>query len=200
MTTIAEQIASLAPRVAAFLARNRRPRELTADEKRLAVTAPDQFDAVVQALQAETLEDLRAEAAFEVLQEDAAQQAAADRLRERIRLDAERAELLALRHEASLEVDAALADADASLVSFQEISAKIAALDRQLDEADKHRASWGLTALGLTRALRDKAPSLWKLTGGKLTGQGSHNGLSDMFRPEGYDLAARLGAPDPLDN
>lgn len=191
-------IEQLAPKVAAFIARGRKPRDLTAEEKRLAVSAPDQFDALVQKLQAETLEDIRNEAAFGVLQEDAAKVAAVEKARKAAEMVAQREELLALRHEASLEVDAALADADASLVSFQEISAKIANLDRQLGEGDRNRASYGMMALGLKRSIRDKAPALWKLTGGRMTGQGSNNGLSDMSRPANYDLAARLGEPDPL--
>ncbi|MBT9244922.1 hypothetical protein KM031_02080 [Gemmobacter fulvus] len=195
---IAEKIAELAPKVAAFVARNRQPRPLTQDERRLAVSDPEKFDSLVQSLQAETIELIRAEAAHGVLQEDLAREQAAERARQAAIMVAEREELLALRHEASLEVDAALADADASLVSFQEISAKIASLDRQLGEGDRNRASYGMMALGLKRSIRDKAPALWKLTGGRMTGQGSNNGLSDMSRPANYDLAARLGEPDPL--
>jgi hypothetical protein len=197
---ISEQIASLAPRVAAFVARGRKPRDLTQDERRLAISDPEKFDSLVQSLQAETIELIRAEAAHGVLQEDLAREQAAEKARKAAAMEAERAELLALRHEASLEVDAALADADASLVSFQELSAKIASLDKALGEADRNRASYGLMTLGLKRALRDNAPALWKLMGGKLTGQGSSNALSDMVKPAGYDLGARLGeAKDPFE-
>lgn len=196
---IAEKLAELGPKVAAFVARGRKPRDLTQDERRLAVSAPDQFDALVKSIQAETLEDIRNEAAFGVLQEDLAREQAAERAKRAAEMVAERAELLALRHEASLEVDAALADADASLVNFQNLSAQIASLDKQLGEADRHRASWGLMALGLKRSIRDKAPALWKLTGGRMTGQGSNNGLSAMSRPADYDLAARMGGADPFE-
>ena len=192
-------IEQLAPKVAAFIARGRRPRELTPAEKRLSVSDPAAFDAVVKSLQAETMEDIRNEAAFGVLQEDLAREQAAEKAKRAAEMVTEREELLALRHEASLEVDAALADADASLVNFQNLSAQIASLDRNLGEADRHRSSFGLTALGLKRSIRDKAPALWKLTGGRMTGQGSNNGLSAMSRPADYDLASRLGAPDPLD-
>ncbi len=199
MTTIVEKLAELGPKVAAFVSRGRKPRDLTPAENRLAVDDPQAFDSLVKKLQADTLDDMRAEAAYSVLQEDAAKEAAAERARKAAELEAQRAELLALRYEASLEVDAALADADASLVTFQEISAKIASLDRALGEGDRNRASYGMMALGLKRSIRDKAPALWKLMGGRMTGQGSNNGLSAMSRPSDYDLASRLGAPDPLD-
>ena len=196
---IADQIAHLAPKVAAFVSRGRKPRDLTPAENRLAVDDPAAFDALVKKLQADTLDDMRAEAAYSVLQEDAAKEAAGERARKAAQMVAERQELLALRHEASLEVDAALADADASLVTFQEISAKIASLDRALGEGDRNRSSYGLMALGLKRSIRDKAPALWKLTGGRMTGQGSNNGLSAMSRPADYDLAARMGGADPFE-
>lgn len=191
-------INELAPKVAAFIARGRKPRDLTPAEKRLSVDDPQAFDALVAKLQADTLDDMRAEAAYSVLQEDAAKEAAAERARKAAIMVAEREELLALRHEASLEVDAALADADASLVNFQNLSAQIASLDKALGEGDRHRASWGLMALGLKRSIRDKAPALWKLTGGRMTGQGSNNGLSDMSRPANYDLGSRLGGAEPF--
>lgn len=144
MSTIAEKIAELGPRVAAFVSRGRKPRELTADERRLAVTAPEKFDALVQELQAETLADIRAEAAYSVLQEDAAKEAAAERAREAAKMVAEREELLAQRHEASLEIDAALQDLNASLVNFQALNGEISILDRALGESDRHRASYGM--------------------------------------------------------
>lgn len=187
----------LAPKVAAFLARGRKPRDLTQDERRLAVTAPDQFDALVLKLQAETLEDLRAEAAFGVLQDDLARAQAAERARKAAAMEAERQELLALRHEQALEMDAALQDLNASLVSFQALNGQIASLDRALGQADQHRASYGLMSLVLKRTIRTHAPDLFKLLGGKIAGF-SADGLSEMSRPKGYDLAARLGEVDPL--
>ena len=199
MPTISERIAELAPKVATFVARGRAPRPLTADENRLAITAPDKFDALVQKLQADTLADMRAEAAFGVLQEDQANQQAAERANRAAQMDAERQELLALRHEHALEIDAALADLNVSLVRFQELSAKVSGLDRGLGETDRHRASYGLMALGLKRATRNHAPALWKLLGNGLTGQGTNNGLSDMSKPAGYDLGTRMGETDPLD-
>ncbi len=192
-------LTELGPRVAAFIARGRKPRELTPAEKRLALSAPDQFDAVVQALHSETLEDIRAEAALEVLTEDAANAAAADRARQAATMEAERQELLALRHEQALELDAALQDVNASLVGFQELNGKIARLDKALGQTDKHRASWGLMALVIKRTIRTHAPDLFKLLGARVTGFNT-DGLSDATRPADYDLAARLGAPDPLDN
>ncbi len=199
MPTITERLAELAPQVAAFIARGRKPRDLTPSENRLAITAPDKFDALVQKLQADTLADMRAEAAFGVLQEDEAKEQAAERTKRAAQMDAERQELLAQRHEQALQIDAALADLNVSLVTFQELSAKVSGLDRGLGETDRHRASYGLMALGLKRAIRNHAPALFKLTGGTLTGQGTANGLSDMSRPAGYDLGTRLGETDPLD-
>lgn len=191
---IAEKLAELGPKVAAFVSRGRKPRDLTQDERRLSVSDPQAFDALVQSLQAQTLADIRDEAAFGVLQEDLAAAQAAERAQRAAEIVAQREELLALRHEASLEVDAALADADASLRGFQELSAKIAGIDRALGDADRNRASYGLMTLGLKRSIRDHAPALWKLMGGKMTGQGSNNGLSEMSKPAGYDLASRHGA------
>ena len=197
MSTIAEKIAELGPRVAAFVSRGRKPRELTADERRLAVTAPEKFDALVQELQAETLADIRAEAAYSVLQEDAAEEAAAERARKAAKMAAEREELLAQRHEASLEIDAALQDLNASLVNFQALNGEISILDRALGESDRHRASYGMMALVLKRTIRQHAPALFKLLGGKVTGFGQ-DGLSEVSRPDGYDMAARMGGAEPF--
>lgn len=190
-------INELAPKVAAFIARGRKPRDLTADEKRLAVSAPDQFDALVQKLQAETLDDLRAEAAYSVLKEDEAKQAAAERARQAAEMVAHRTELLAQRHEASLEIDAALQDLNASLEGFQALNAEISTLDRKLGENDRHKASFGLMSLVLKRTIRQHAPALFKLLGGKVTGF-SQDGLSEVSRPAGYDLATRLGGAEPF--
>ena len=190
-------IEQLAPKVAAFIARGRKPRDLTPAEKRLSVDDPKAFDALVQSLQAETLEDIRNEAAFGVLQEDAAREAAAERARKAEQMVAERQELLAQRHESSLEIDAALADLNASLVNFQGLSAQIASLDRTLGEADRHRASWGLMSLVLKRTIRQHAPDLFKLLGGKVAGF-SNDGLSEVSKPAGYNLAERLGGAEPF--
>lgn len=56
--TLKSKIADLAPRVAAFVSRNRAPRPLSHDERRLAVTDPQAFDALARKLQDETLEDM----------------------------------------------------------------------------------------------------------------------------------------------
>ena len=199
MSSIAEKIAALGPQVAAFVARGRKPRPLSPDEKRLAVADPKAFDALVLKLQADTLDDLRAEAAFGVLEEDLATEQSAERAKQAAQMDAERQEFLALRHEQALQIDAALQDLNASLVIFQDLSAKVSSIDRQLGETDRHRASFGLTALGLKRAVRNYAPALWKLLGNGLTGQGTNNSLSDMTKPDGYDLTVRMGEVDPLD-
>lgn len=191
-------IADLAPKVATFIARNRQSRELTADEKRLAVTAPEKFNALIQSLQLDMLDDLRNEAALGVLQEDLAEEQAAERAAQAAQMGAEREELLALRHEASLEIDAALADIETSLVSFQALNGQIASLDRALGETDRHRAGYGLMALVLKRTIHRHAPTLFKLTGGKLIGYG-RDGLSEASKPADYDLATRLGGPDPFD-
>lgn len=199
MSTIAEKIAELGPRVAAFVSRGRKPRDLNSDERRLAVDDPKAFDTLVQKLQAETLADIRAEAAYSVLQEDLAKEAAAERAREAAKMEAERQELLAQRHEASLEIDAALQDLNDSLVNFQALNGQISIIDKALGENDRHRASYGMMALVLKRTVRQHAPALFKLLGGKVTGFGQ-DGLSEVSRPAGYDMAARLGAPDPFEN
>ncbi len=191
-------IAELAPKVAAFIARNRQPRELTQAEKRLAVEDPKKFNDLVAKLQSDTLDDMRAEAALEVLQEDLAKEAAAERTKQAALMDAERGELLAQRHEAALEIDAALQDLEVALVSFQALNAAISSLDRNLGQTDRHRASFGLMSLTLKRTLHANAPTLFKLMGGKLAGFG-RDGLSEISRPADYDLAARMGEPDPLD-
>lgn len=194
---IAEKIAELAPKVAAFVARNRQPRPLTQDERRLAVSDPEKFDSLVQSLQAETIELIRAEAAHGVLQEDLAREQTAERARKAAEMATEREELLALRHEQALEIDAALRDLNTSLEGFIALNGQIASLDRALGENDRHRASFGLMSLVLKRTIRQHAPALFKLLGGKVTGF-SQDGLSEVSRPVGYDIAARLGAAEPF--
>ena len=142
--SIRAKIAELAPRVAMFQSRGRKPRDLSADEKRLALTDGSAFDKVAQTIQAETLADIRAEAAYQTLQEDLAAVEATERAKTMEVARAERAELLALRGEASQQVDAALADANAAVAHLIDLSAKISQLDRVCGEPDAHRASHGL--------------------------------------------------------
>lgn len=197
MSSIAEKIAELGPKVAAFVSRGRKPRDLTPAENRLAVDDPAAFDALVKKLQAETLDDMRAEAAFSVLQEDLANAQAAERARKSAEMEAQRAELLSLRHEQALELDAALQDVNTSLRGFQELSGQIATLDRALGETDRHKASFGLMSLVLKRTIRQHAPDLFKLLGGKIAGF-SNDGLSEVSKPAGYNLAERLGGAEPF--
>lgn len=92
--TLKSKIADLAPRVAAFVSRNRAPRPLSPDERRLAVTDPQAFDALARKLQEETLEDMRAEAAHEVLQDDLDAALRAEEVKRLASLETERDGLL----------------------------------------------------------------------------------------------------------
>ncbi len=202
MTTqdLRTRINELAPRVASFIARGRKPRDLTQDERRLAVEAPAKFDALVQSLQATTLEDMRAEAAHAVLQDDLTTAENAVRLEALGKVRIKRAELLALRFEAATELDAAFADIDVALKTFLDLNVKISAMDRDLGEQDRHRASHSVVSMGLKRALKNQSPTLWKSAGIQIPmmGSGSGRALSDMCRPEGYDWQDRN--TDPLEN
>ncbi len=198
ISAIKEKIAELAPRVAAFQARGRKPRDLTPAERRLALTDAPAFDTLAKAIQDETIALMRDEAAYQTLQEDLSAAEASERARQMEVARAERAELLALRGEASQQVDAALADADAAVVNLMDLSSKIAALDRACGEPDAHRASYGILALGLRRTIQDKSPTVSKLIGHQLPNQAKGRGLADMLTPAGYDFAQR-GAADPFE-
>jgi hypothetical protein len=181
--TLKSKIADLAPRVAAFVSRNRAPRPLSADERRLAVTDPQAFDALARKLQDETLEDLRAEAAHEVLQEDLALALRADEVKRLATLETERGALLQDRFEAAAELDAATSDMDKALGRFMDLNARISAIDRQMGEPDKHRASIGLVALAIKRSLYQLAPHLYRAMRLPSPPSGTGRTLSDMFSP-----------------
>lgn len=200
MLDLKTHIEELAPKVAAWIAQGRKPRALTQDEKRLSISDPKAFEAVVSTLQGETLVALREEAAFETLQGDLAKAQDAERLQVLAKVRTERDELLALRYEAATELDAAFADIDAALKTFLDLNVKISGMDRDLGEQDRHRASHGIVSMGLTRALKNNAPTLWKAAGIPIPmmGSGSGRALSDMCRPEGYDWQERN--TDPLEN
>jgi hypothetical protein len=181
--TLKTKIADLAPRVAAFVSRNRAPRPLSADERRLAVTDPQAFDALARKLQDETLEDLRAEAAHEVLHEDLALALRADEVKRLATLETERGALLQDRFEAASELDAATSDMDKALGRFMELNARISAIDRQMGEPDKHRASIGLVALAIKLSLYQLAPHLYRAMRLPAPPLGTGRTLSDMFSP-----------------
>lgn len=200
IATIKEKLADLAPRVAAFQSRGRKPRDLSPEERRLALTDPTAFDKVAQGVQDETLALMREEAVYQTLQEDMSAAEAVERAKAMAIAQAEREELLALRGEASQQVDAALADADAAVQHLMDLSGKIAALDRACGEPDAHRASYGILALGLRRTIQAKAPAIGKLIGQHLPSQARGRGLGEMFTPASYDFAARHAAdPDPFE-
>lgn len=181
--TLKSKIGELAPRVAAFIGRNRAPRPLNANERRLAVTDPRAFDAIARKLQEETLEDMRAEAAHEVLQEDLAEVLRAEEVKRLATLHTERDGLLQDRFEAAAELDAATSDMDNSLARFMELNARISAIDRQMGEPDKHRASIGLVALAIKRSLFQLAPTLYRTMRLPPPASGRGRNLSDMFAP-----------------
>lgn len=198
IATIKEKLAELAPKVALFQARGRKPRDLSADEKRLALTDGAAFDAVAKSIQDETLADMRAEAAYQTLQQDLQAAEAAERTKAMEVARAERAELLALRGEASQQVDAALADADAAVAHLLALSAKISRLDRACGEPDANRASHGLLTLVLRRTVSAKAPALHKLIGQHIPNAAARGrGLSDIMTPAGYDFGQH-NAADPF--
>lgn len=180
-----------APVVAEWISQGRQPRPLSPDEKRLALTDPEQFENLVQTLQRQQLTHISDEAKFATASEDVSRLEAEERLAQMEVLRAQRANLLAIRYESALEIDAALQDLDASLLQFQEVNAKISTLDRQLDEPDRNRASFGLLAMALKRTLQQQAPALWKASGlvaPFMRGQGSGRSLADMMKPEGYSF------------
>lgn len=181
--TLKTKIADLAPRVAAFVSRNRAPRPLSADERRLAVSDPQAFDALARKLQEETLEDIRAEAAHKVLQEDLALALRADEVKRLATLETERGALLQDRFEAAAELDAATSDMDKDLGRFMDLNVRISAIDRQMGEPDKHRASIGLVAMAIKRSLYQLAPHLYRAMRLPPPPSGTGRTRSDMFSP-----------------
>ena len=181
--TLKEKIADLAPRVAAFVSRNRAPRPLSADERRLALTDPNAFDALALKLQEEALADMRAEAAHEVLQDDLATAMRGEEVARLATLEKERGALLQDRFEAAAELDAATSDMDKALGRFMELNVRISAIDRQMGEPDKHRASIGLVALAIKRSLYQLAPHLYRAMRLPPPPSGTGRTLSDMFGP-----------------
>lgn len=181
--TLKTKIADLAPRVAAFVSRNRAPRPLSADERRLAVSDPQAFDALARKLQEETLEDIRAEAAHKVLQEDLALALRADEVKRLATLETERGALLQDRFEAAAELDAATSDMDKALGRFMDLNVRISAIDRQMGEPDKHRASIGLVAMAIKRSLYQLAPHLYLAMRLPPPPSGTGRTRSDMFSP-----------------
>jgi len=181
--TLKTKIADLAPRVAAFVSRNRAPRPLSPDERRLAVTDPQAFDALARQLQEETLEDMRAEAAHEVLQDDLALALRSEEVKRLAALEADREILLQDRFEAAAELDAATSDMDKALSRFMDLNARISAIDRQMGEPDKHRASIGLVALAIKRSLYQLAPTLYRAMRMPPPPSGRGRTLADMFSP-----------------
>lgn len=166
-----------------FVSRNRAPRPLSADERRLAVTDPQAFDALARKLQEETLEDIRAEAAHKVLQEDLALALRADEVKRLATLETERGALLQDRFEAAAELDAATSDMDKALGRFMDLNVRISAIDRQMGEPDKHRASIGLVAMAIKRSLYQLAPHLYLAMRLPPPPSGTGRTRSDMFSP-----------------
>ena len=178
--TIQEQIDELqakadelAPRVAEFNDRGRKQRELTRADKRLALDKPEEFDAKLKELQAEFVACVRDAAAFDVLHEEI------DALRGQLeaeRLDGlreTRSGLVEQRVVAAEELEECMRDFDKALKSFFELSNQINTLDRQLGEPDKNRASYGLVALHVRRALHQASPTLAKFVGAKRVSAGA---------------------------
>lgn len=145
------------------------------------------------------LAEMRDEAAFQTLQEDLATAEATERAKAMEVHRAERAELLAIRGEASQQVDAALADADAAIVHLMALSGQISQLDRACGEPDANRASHGLLTLSLRRTIQAKSPAIHKLIGHRLPNVAARGrGLSDIMTPADYDFGQRQGA-DPFE-
>lgn len=189
MDTIENQIAELkaradelAPRVALFNDRGRKPRELTSAEKHLALTDADAFEEALADVQDEHLDLVRDAAAFDALQDEIGRlqgQLAADRA-EKVR--AERQGLLVEREQAAEELQACLNDFEGSLSRFLELSSQVSKLDRQLGEADRHKASYGLVSLHLKRLIQTVSPKLARLTGVGYTPPKPGHSLADAVR------------------
>lgn len=180
-------LASLAGDVADFVSRGRRPRELTIDEKRLALDDTAAFEKVVARIQHDHMQDLKDEAVHDTLIHDIEKMEAEERVRKQDDLRTKRLELLHGRHEAALEVDGCIHDLESALDTFSELNKQISQLDRELGENDRHRASIGLVIMAIKRTLFHHSPSLWKLMGMPLPpgGGGSGRTLSETFAVEG---------------
>lgn len=181
-------IAENAAKVAEFQALGGKPRPLTPEENRLALTDPDAFEEVVADRQDEVLEGMRLVALFETAQSDLAELEKVEMAERKEELIEKRAALLDQRYEMALEMEAALTDLNASLEQFQELNARVNQLDRELDEKDRHRASVGLVALQLKRGLHKAAPQIARMLGLKFASIEGWT-LGQAFRP----------TPDPLE-
>ena len=95
-------IAENAPKVAAFQALGGKPRPLTPEENRLALTDPDGFEELVADRQDEVLEGMRLVALFETAQADLAELEQTEIAERREELIEKRATLLNDRHEMAL--------------------------------------------------------------------------------------------------
>ena len=175
--------------VAEFVSRGRVPRELTREEKRLAVDDVAAFEKTVATIQREQLDLMRDEAILDVAREDLERLEAEDRTRRHHELTEKRHALLCNRYESALEVDGCLNDMEQALTEFQSINAQISLIDRQLGEPDANRASLGLVSMSLRHAIYQFAPTLFKALGAKLpfSGNGSRRTLSDTFAVAGYE-------------
>lgn len=174
--------------VAEFVDRGRKPRELTREEKRLAVDDVAAFEKTVATIQREQMDLMRDEAILDVAREDLDQLEAEERTRQRHELTEKRHALLCHRYESAMEVDGCLNDLESALTEFQSLNAQISLIDRQLGEPDANRASIGLVSMSLHHAIYQYAPSLFKALGAKLpfSGNGSRRTLSDTFEVAGY--------------
>ena len=175
--------------VAEFVDRGRKPRELTREEKRLAVDDVAAFEKTVTTIQREQLDLMRDEAILDVAREDLERLEAEERTKQRHELTEKRHALLCLRFESAMEVDGCLNDMEQALTEFQSINAQISLIDRQLGEPDANRASFGLVSMSLRHAIYQYAPSVFKALGAKLpfSGNGSRRTLSDTFAVAGYE-------------
>ena len=180
-------LASLVGDVADFVSRGRRPRELTIEEKRLAIDDSAAFEEVVARIQRDHLRDLKDEAVHDTLIHDIAKLEEEERTRHHEELRAKRLDLLHGRHEAALEVDGCIHDLESALDTFNELNRQISLLDRELGENDRHRASVGLVIMAIKRTLFHHSPLLWKLMGMPLPpgGGGSGRTLSETFAVDG---------------
>lgn len=178
--------------VAEFVDRGRKPRELTREEKRLAVDDVAAFEKTVATIQREQMDLMRDEAILDVAREDLEQLEAEDRTRRRHELTEKRQDLLFQRFHSALGVDSCLNDLEESLSEFQSINAQISLIDRQLGEPDAHRASLGMVSMALRHAIHQYAPALFKALGAKLpfAGHGTRRTLSDTFAVAGYEAWA----------
>ena len=178
--------------VAEFVARGRKPRELTSEEKRLAVDDVAAFEKTIATIQREHMDLMRDEAILDVAREDLDRLEAEERTKQHHDLTEKRNALLCHRYESAMEVDGCLNDLESALTEFQALNAQISLLDRQLGEPDANRASFGLVSMALKHAIFQFAPSLFKALGAKLpfSGHGTRRTLSETFNVPGYSAWA----------